>query len=602
MTDNIHEIHTAVATAPKAKRSTKPKEPAGDKPKPPRPQRAGGEVPYDTSFPEDCPVEPLGINGDDVFFLDQKRQLRVLKAEKLNQGTIRTLFGDAGDLKYTYWPRYSKPDDKGLYYLVGWRPEQAADVLYNEAARRGIWDVFDRVRGPGGWQDEDGKLVMHCGDLVYHDGTALTPGQIGRHVYPSAPAKPHPLSEKVTGAHADELLAILKTWEWRRPEVDPYLLLGWMAAAMLGGALKWRPLVWITGDKATGKSTLHDVMKAIMGPGGLVSSTDASAAGLWQTVGHASLPVALDEIEAEEDNRKAQNIIKLARQAASGGQTLRGGSDHKNASFTVRSCFMFSSILIPPMLGQDVSRMAVLQLDKLSSALPPTLDPKHMERIGAALRARLIQQWPRLQGLMHTWKATLAKAGHSGRSADQFGTLLACCDLLRLDELPHHDSLSMWSELLDRSKLAECEDDSADHERCTSFLLSSQMDFFRHGERRTIGSWIQQAAGRDKGRNTEPEIDDARRALGNIGLKIMYLPMPSGSPGTWQVLLIANDHQGLSAVFKDSHWAGRSGANGVWVQAFRRIKGNYPDQQRFNGEKKRCTAVPLDEILGGDDA
>ena len=115
---------------------------------------------------------------------------------------------------------------------------------------------------------------------------------------------------------------------------------------MLGGALEWRPMVWVAGDKGTGKSTLQKVVKGVFGRGGLIPAVDASAAGLWQSLGHSSLPVALDEVESEEDNRRNNNLLKLARVAASGGQMLRGGSDHKQASFTVRSCFLFSSILI----------------------------------------------------------------------------------------------------------------------------------------------------------------------------------------------------------------------------------------------------------------
>jgi hypothetical protein len=594
MSDAKETIATAVKSAPKARRSKKDK---------PAVSHEDASAPYDITFPPDCPIEPLGINGDDVYFLDQKRQLAVLKSDKLNMGTIRALFGNLQELKYAYWPRFSKPDENGRCKVNGWRPEQAADCLYAEASRKGLWDVLERVRGPGCWRDADGKLVMHCGDLLFHDGQAMTPRQIGRHVYPSAPAGPHPMMKTATTKEIEQLLTLLKTWSWRRPDVDPYLLLGWIGASIMGGALKWRPLVWVTGDKAMGKSTLHDVIKGVLGPGGIVNSTDATAAGLWQTVGHASIPVALDEIEAEQDNRKAQNIIKLARQAASGGQTLRGGSDHKNASFTVRSCFLFSSILIPPMLGQDISRMAVLELDKLpEKAKPPSLDEKMLEQIGAAIRARIMQQWDRFPDLLLTWQTQLVQAGHSGRSADQFGTLLACYDLLTSDYEPDTEAKEKWSLRLAKQGLAECEQDIADHERCISYLMTTQLDLYRSGERRTVGSWIIQAAGKDKVNYHTKDIEDANKALGNVGLMVKELSTRGASGGfKYHVLYVANDHQGLAGLFANSHWSGNSGTNGVWVQAMRRVKGAQADQQRFNGLKKRCTAIPLTEVIGADD-
>lgn len=565
------------------------------------------DTPYDTFFPDGCPIEPLGVNGDDVFFLDQKRQLRIMKGKDLNRGTIVTLLGEAGDLKFKFWPRHSYNEKSNETTLVGWRPEQAADCLYTEAARRGIWDILDRVRGPGCWVDGDGKLIMHCGDELFmaqeSNGDAsfavqsLEPGQVGRHVYPSAPPKPHPAESLIGTDAAEELLALLKTWNWRRPDVDPYLLLGWIAAAMLGGALKWRPLIWITGDKATGKSTLHEVLKDIMGPGGMISATDTTESGVRQVMGHSSMPIALDELESEEDNRKSQNIVKLARHASSGGQTLRGGADHKGSSFTIRSCFLFSSILIPPMLGQDVSRMAVLNLDKLTGPQTLHLEPKRLAEIGAAFRARLMQQWPRMDRVLRTWKDTLGNAGHSGRGSDQFGTLLACLDLLLIDGIPHTDRLDDWADQLKAGTLAECEDDISNHQRCLNFLLTAQLDLYRGGERQTIGTWVRQAAGLDG--ETQKDRVDANRALGNIGLLVQDKPLPGG--GKIPYLVIANDHQGLAGVFRESPWKGQAGATGVWVQAVRRCNGHFADQQRFNGVKARCTAVPLEEILGVED-
>lgn len=596
MTETTDKIAAVVKTAKKQKPHA-----SADKPK----REIAHAAPYDLSYPEDCPVEPLGVNGDEAYFLDASRQLRIFKAKDLNRGTIVSLFGDMQDLKFTYWPRYGKPDEEtGFCDIVGWRPEQAGESLYQEAARKGIIDVLDRVRGPGAWTDEDGELVYHCGDVLYHAGGALTPCQIGRHVYPSAPPKPKPrLEESVHGVEeAQELLTLFKSWNWRRPDIDPVLLLGWIGAAILGGALDWRPLIWITGDKATGKSTLHAVMKDVLGPGGLIAAADASAAGLWQTVGHASLPVALDELEAEADNRKAAAIIKLARIAASGHQMMRGGSDHKSASFTVRSCFLFSSILIPPTLGQDVSRMAVLQLNEIEAkAKTPSLDSKRLAEIGVILRGRLMKNWHRYQSVLQTYKDALAEVGHSGRGGDLFGTLLACYELMTNDGEPYEADIKTWTGLLEKSTLAEGEGDVANHERCISYLMTSQLDLYRSGERRTIGSWVAQASGTLNGANmSSAEIADAKKALGNIGLLVQDKKDADGN--TYKVLQVANEHQGLALVFKESLWASAAGTDGVWMQAIRRIKGATPDQQRFSGVKKRCTAVPLTSFLeGGND-
>lgn len=534
-------------------------------------------------FPKRCPVVPLGFNANEYYYLDSSKQLRPMKYSDHSRLGLLSLFNKESEFLYDYFGRYDKEGE-----LVGWKPDLVAEVLMAEASRQGVLDVLDRVRGPGAWVDEDDRLILHCGNALYTKDDKIDPGRIGRHIYPSAPDRPAPADKEAGVFHGQMILDLLSSWNWTRPDMDPQLLLGWIAAAMIGGALKWRPMVWVTGDKATGKSTLHDVLKDLLGPGGLISASDASAAGLWQSVGHASLPIALDEIEAEEDNRKNNNIIKLARHAASGGSTLRGGADHKGASFTVRNCFIFSSILIPPLPAQDKSRMAILELKKLEDIHPPKIDHKELAKWGVMLRRRLLNRWDSFPETLELFRHSLAETGHSGRSTDLFGTLLACQHILTSDALPDKGILDHWQAALDHKEIVE-DDDIPDHERCIGHLMTSLCDVYRNGERRQIGSWIYQAAGRDKGRLDEQE---ANRVLANFGLKVC-----KKAPDNPR-LLVANNHQGLAALFKDTHWSGRSGTSGVWPQAFRRIEGSeVVGCIRFDNVASRCTAIPLASIL-----
>lgn len=562
-----------------------------------RKNRKEGWAPYSLDFPDDCPIEPVGVFGDNYYFLDSKRHLHALKGKDINKGTISPMLGDDQAYKFEQWPRF-KSIEGGDLECTGWRPEQAADVLIAEANRRGVWDVQGKLRGPGCWLDEDGQtLVMHCGDQIYFGHAPQKPGKIGPYVYSSAPRRPHPDISYTNTKLGLEVLEVLKMWQWARPETDPVLMLGWIAAAILGGALKWRPLIWITGDKGTGKSTLQNFVRGLMGEDAVIASSDSTAAGIWQRVGHMTLPVALDEIEASTDNRKAQGIINLARQAGSGDQMLRGGADHNGASFTIRNCFMFSSILLPPLLGQDVSRMAVLKLEEIPpGSMSPPLDTKWLASASKELRGRLLANWHRLPELIDIWRKTLAEYGHGGRGGDQFGTLLACAGLLLSDEEPTEEDLTRWGILLD--KRGGGSEEQSDHERCIAWLMSSMLDVYRGGEKRTIGDWIRQAAGMDKEHSIDHDVKEAKRALGNVGMGIGER-MIEGQPV--KVLFVANDHQGLTSLFRDSHWIGQSGSDGVWVQAMRRVSGACADQQRFSGLKKRCTSIPFPSLFGEDD-
>jgi hypothetical protein len=243
------------------------------------------------------------------------------------------------------------------------------------------------------------------------------------------------------GTNAGEILLMkLRAWNWQRPLIDPMLLLGHIGCSMIGGALDWRPNAWITGGSATGKSTLQKLLRAIHG-GAALATGNATEAGLRQLLKQQTLPVFFDELEASADNRKAQAVIELARVASSGDVVLKGGQNHEGAEFTVRSCFLFSSILLPPMPTQDKNRLALLELDPLAdlqidgkAPKAPTIDENELKDLGRQVRRRLVDHWHRVDDLVDRYRVALGAQGHTGRGGDQFGTLLAIADIMLYDQ------------------------------------------------------------------------------------------------------------------------------------------------------------------------
>lgn len=545
------------------------------------------------ALPPGCPVTPLGLLGDVYFYLDAKNQLRAVKAKDHSRLNLWALCGDRTDWLYNHFPRLSNKGD-----TTGWRPEQVAERLMASCARMGLVDGFNLVRGIGCWLGSNGELVMHCGDAVLVQGVEHRPGRIGDHVYPAASPGPRPALETQPPREegpAHKLRDLFENWSWQRPEIDPHLLLGWVVAAIAAGALDWRPLCWITGDSGTGKSTLHTVIDHVF-DGALVRASDASAAGIWQKVGHASLPIALDEMEAKEDNRRNQAIVELARAAASGAFVLRGGGDHNSAEFTARSCFLFSSILMLPMLSQDRNRMAILELDRLANPDPPELDPAVLSTLGAGLRRRLIDRWPFMGETLRAWRGALTRAGHGGRTADVYGTLLACADLALHDLPPTSDDLDIWGERMDAILAASRADEASDHERCLQHMLTTAIDPWRSGQQRTVASWVVEAAGRGKPDGSEGDSTSANQALEAHGLKVHHI----GKYDQRELFLaVAGNHQALARIFRDTKWAATSGAPGGWNQSLARVDGcQRRHSLRFNGLVMRCSLLPLASVIG----
>jgi hypothetical protein len=364
-------------------------------------------------------------------------------------------------------------------------------------------------------------------------------------------------------------------------------LLGWIGVAFLGASLRVRPVAWIVGDAGTGKSTLQEALATLAGDW-LLSVLEPTPAAIWQTLKHDCLPVAIDEAEAQTDGRRLGELVKLARLCFSGGKLIRGGADHEAAEFTLRSAVLFSSIRMPPLLPQDRSRMVVLRLAELpSGTAPPDLAPARLRSIGARILRRLIDQWPRLLAVLEQYRIALAAVGHKNRTADVFGTALACADIILNDDAVDSDSAAELAAQLDIDILPEAEDSASDQQAWLIWLLSSLLPIDGSGGKNTVAEWLRQAVVNDAFDQARTEAD---RVLGNHGVKVIR-PRNGERP---QYFAVANRHAGLERLHAGTHWAARSGSIGVWAQATRDLPGAQVTTQRFAGPTEKGTAIPLE--------
>jgi hypothetical protein len=585
-------------------------------PVPPAPAEAEGDGnkgkgggPPPEGLPADCPVTPLGISSDGstFFYLDPGNRLQTKQGKDHSRLGILTLFNDRWQVLQDYWPRLSKIVDTKTkeieWQVTGWKPERAAEELIAACARRGTLNIADRVRGPGAWRARNEVLILHCGDRVLIGGEWRKPGEIDGAIYPAHAATPLPADTFAPGGSrgpAAEALELFRCWRWTQPEIAPHLLLGALGAAKIGGALRWRPTMWLTGDFGTGKSTLLKYLCGLFGEGGVHITVDATPAGIWQRTRQSSHPVLIDEAEAECDPRRMAGMVKLARAASSGGVVWRGGSEHAPVHFTIQGCFVFGSILIPGLTPQDRSRITVLELAPLTGIKPPAISAAKLKTMGEALTRRLVDGWPRLEEVFEQYRNALAQHGHRARSADQLGILLACAHLMLHDGgLPDSDYLEMWCERLPPEREA-----AKDHQHCIVHLLTASLDPYRSGGRRTVAQWIEDALLPPSMGQPAP-VGEANKTLETYGLAVEILEHGSAAGERMQArwLYVANTHRGLAQLFEGSHWVGSSGTTNAWVQALRRIPGAEPvEKRRFAGYGSRATRLPLDYLLKGEEA
>jgi hypothetical protein len=533
---------------------------------------------------DDCPVIPLGVSGSTYHYLDPLGQLRSLKEKDHNAMGLRGLFGARIGWLWDFIPKFNTQGNQS-----GWKADEVAEALMTAAFAKGVFNPLARVRGVGGWRDDKGGLIIHAGDGIWINGEWNPPGEYGGHIYPADDRVPRPSADPASRTLATQLLKRLDTWNWRGQDKDDahgadgtghglasILLLGWLASSLAGAGLTFRPVLWLTGDAGDGKTTLIELVQLVLA-GGYVHASDATESGVSSTLGFSAKAVLLDEAEDEGGTRRVHALIKLARQAASGGSKLRGSSDHQAHAFNAKSSFLFGSIIVPSLPPADASRIMVLKLAPLKAASSAVkLDAEEWKHVGVGLRRRLIDGWARWAETFELYRAGLAEHGYNPRGLDQVGTLLAMADLMRHDTLPDSDSVSMLCAAVARERKAE-DYQPTNTQSMLNHLLSVPLDVFRGGERMTIGKLIARAGGLDTEDKGAQSYRSCQEALTAWSIHVDGL----GDKATVTLPYIG---EGLRKLFDNTHWRGEPGVKGGWAQAMERLDGaEAVNSRRFGG-------------------
>jgi len=592
-------------------------------------------------FPPDCPVKPLGMeSGLDgtqrCYYLNVLGEIVGLEAgNKHGKNHLVALFGHKSRFLENEWPMWSKPvreqDPNTRQWIVtvpskvvGFDQAAASRAMIEQCTREGIFNPVGRLRGRGAHALTGGGLLIHVGDevgtlRVRANGklTDLEWNETGLHkpyVYPASMPLSRPWPSSVGIKVASDLSKLLQTWNWKRPELDPVLLLGAIGQGFVGGALAWRSNVWITGGAGSGKSSLNGRPQDGLGQGiiaqifgeALFRTADTSAAAIRQMLKNSTVPVMIDEAESEADNTRIMEVIKLARVASSGDSIHRGGSDHSAREFTMQSPFWFSSINIPPLETSDRSRLAILELRPFKpGTAKPNFGEFNFPDIGRKLFRRMIDAWPWLHEAVGVFHKLLSEAGHSQRACDQFATLLGCAWALLNDEAPAEDEACDWTSLCRPERLAEVSDSLSDEEMCVNQMMTELVQPRGRDSRETVSSllerWVRaKVAGQTDVLGTERDL-----YLEQLGLKVVNPRMtesgrwgseqfmPHAAPG---YLAVAYRHKALDQIFAQSRWQG-----GVWRQTLSRIAGAIDGVKvSFSGHKINAVLVPLHALLDAD--
>ena len=254
---------------------------------------------------------------------------------------------------------------------------------------------------------------------------------------------------------AKDFFDTMLEYRWQTTN-DGLIFLGWVVTSLIGGALPFRPAVWIVSRADSGKTFLSDpVLHALAGPA-LTIMSGITEAGVAEEMMDHSLPLWLDEFEPTSgfEDRYRQALL-LIRQATSGrGMRARAGQ-RKVLNVVPRFSVMATSIEQIALREADQSRFATIALARkglepdawvdLEKRIRQCITPRR----SSAIRAEIIENTPEIVQSAEDWRRKYAlNLNIAQRSVLNFSALSAGASFLAGEDVQiQPNTLSVSDEL-----------------------------------------------------------------------------------------------------------------------------------------------------------
>lgn len=424
--------------------------------------------PNSKAFNEDIyPFRPLGYDRIYFYYLPEgSQQIVKLTGEQHDEKHITAYLAPV-DFWQDTWTTMKKKKNPttGEWYqyrtTVDWRSVKRF-LIWTMQHNNGVYSGGDNVRGPGIWRDNK-RFVIHLGDRLLVDGKITSMVKIHSHyIYEKSRTREREKYDPLPATAAMELLKILDRFAWTR-EINARLLGGWLVAGLIGGALPWRPHIWINGPQGCGKSSvIKEVARRVLGECVAIFIEGATTeAGLRQQANHISFPILFDEAESTDrrGNIRIEQIIELMRSSASpdGGKILKGTPGGAALSFDVQSCFCLASISNNSRLAADVARIVNIEMTEPDTGIKWEIMQREIQDIlnpewAGRFRARVFKMLPIIRNNIEIFIKAARDELDSQRFGDVYGVLLGASHCLVSDEPIAADqakefvSITDWSE------------------------------------------------------------------------------------------------------------------------------------------------------------
>ena len=496
----------------------------------------------------EMPFRCLGYNGDFCYYLPAgTRQVMAIRRNQHGAGDMRAL------APQRYWEA-NFPGPNG----VAWA--SAGNSLLRICEKVGVY-MPTRQRGRGAWLD-NGRSILHLGDRIIVDGkdTPLFAFQ-SRFSYDAAEPIEQINAPPLDKHKAHELLDIINMLFWTKP-FYARLFAGWCVNAVICGALKHRPHLWLTSKPGCGKSWIIDeLLTPILGGFVVPLASTVTEPGIRQTLCNDALAVIIDEFEGHDKfaKEKIQNILHLARMSFSDthARIVKGGQNQKPTFFQIRSCFFMSSVGVNVEEHADETRISIISLEKPFDRDGLTKD-QHFDLLCkktedlitqefcSAFRMRAIKLIPVIRKNAETFERAVGHKIGNRRSGDQLGALLAGAFSLCSDGHISSAQAAKWAAEQDWTEQQEIAGKS-DEKECLNIISTAQLVTDTQ-KRRSVAQLLRVCSNVVTFQESEEKIeeniakDDAELTLRRSGIKLK---------GANEDVFVAMGHPAIKEILKN---------------------------------------------------
>ena len=538
--------------------------------------------------------EPAGFDekGHYVVLSRKTGRLVTLGPRSLDENTLRTVVGSE------YCDQNHGEHDSKLEKDV-FCPKSLAEEIRQACDGRGRLDL-SRVRSPGFYSDA-GKLVVHFGNEVYHASGEPVDTRPGPDVYVSGQSMGFSFNTPAaTQDDVQRLEATVKGFNFQT-SFGSVALLGWFATAVFGAVVDNRPILAVTAERGSGKTTLIELLSAMLGPQAFRRDGVPTVAQVIYELENRSAALLVDEFEAQGTKKKPlEDFFSLVRTSFTKSQDARitrviAG---RMRSFNPPAGVLVAGIALPTFDDASETRTVRVQMQTLSATGPRVANPlldlsnrSEVEELGARIRRMLIGRWDILVSAQKALRGMLIDQGHEARAADLFSPLIAGYVALTSEELPSQQRLAA---ILDECQLPPVvvKDVQRDSDVCLSILVNRRVVIFE-----TIGGKVAKSTQRIRdvirgvvGSDLDMETRQALiKQLEKFGLR----PVWKRSANEWKLVVATSEmNTGMRRLMQGTPWS-----SGGLKDVLSRLPGAIIGQQRVDGMSQKVVELCLAEEL-----